>query len=64
VTGESLNKLIDARRGDIEAVKYAEAVGVDADAFDAGTWPPGYNLDQAEALVRRGLQELELLTLP
>lgn len=64
VTGKQLDDLIDARRGDIEAVKYAIAVGVDPEAIDAGTWPPGYDLDQAEALVQRGLDELALLTLP
>lgn len=62
--GSSLSGLLEARRGDIEAVKYAVANGVDADAIDAGTWPPGYDLDQAEDLVRRGLEELALLTLP
>lgn len=64
VTGQQLEDLIDARRGDIEAVKYAIAVGVDSDAIDAGTWPPVYDLDRAEALVQRGLDELALLTLP
>lgn len=64
VTGDPLNKLIDARRGDIEAVKYAIAGGVDEDAIDAGTWPPGYDLDQAQALVKRGLDELAMVTLP
>jgi hypothetical protein len=61
---QQLDALIDARRGDIEAVKYAIDVGVDSDAIDAGTWPPGYDLDRAEALVRRGLDELALLALP
>lgn len=64
VTGQQLEDLIDARRGDIEAVKYAIAAGVGSDAIDAGTWPPGYDLDRAEALVQRGLDELSLLTLP
>lgn len=64
VTGVSLDRLIDTRRGDIEAVKYAIETGVNADAIDAGTWPPGYDLDQAESLVQRGLDELALLTLP
>lgn len=61
---QQLQALIDARRGDIEAVKYAIENGVDPDAIDAGTWPPGYDLDQAEALVQRGLDELALLVLP
>ncbi|MGV7301742.1 queuosine biosynthesis protein queC [Mycobacterium kansasii] len=64
VTEEQRHKLIDARRGDIEAVKYAIANGVDPDAIDAGTWPPGYDLDQADDLVQRGLNELAMLTLP
>ncbi len=64
VTRQNLRDLIDARRGDIEAVKYAIDSGVDSDAIDAGTWPPGYDLEQAEAVVRRGLGELALLTLP
>ncbi|KAA1426868.1 queuosine biosynthesis protein queC, partial [Mycolicibacter arupensis] len=40
------------------------AGGVDANAIDAGTWPPGYDLDRAENLVQRGLDELAMLTLP
>ena len=61
---QQLQALINARRGDIEAVKYAIDAGVDPGAIDAGTWPPGYDLDQAEGLVQRGLDELALLTLP
>lgn len=64
ITGQPLQTLIDARRGDIEAVKYAIDTGVNADAIDAGSWPPDYDLDRAEALVQRGLDELALLTLP
>lgn len=61
---QQLQALINARRGDIEAVKYAIDAGVDPSAIDAGTWPPGYDLDQAEGLVQRGLDELGLLALP
>jgi hypothetical protein len=61
---QQLQALINARRGDIEAVKYAIDAGVDPGAIDAGTWPPGYDLDQAESLVQRGLDELALLALP
>ena len=64
VSGQQLQDLIDKRRGDIEAIKYAIEGGVDPDAIDAGTWPPGYDLDQAEALVQRGLDELAGLVLP
>lgn len=64
ITGHQLQGLLDARRGDIEAVKYAIDGGADSDAIDAGTWPPGYDLDGAEALVQRGLDELALLSLP
>ena len=64
ITGQQRQKHIDARRGGIEAVKYAIAAGMDADTIDAGTWPPGYDLDRAEELVQRGLDELALLTLP
>ena len=64
VGGQQLQALIAARRGDIEAVKYAIGVGVGPDAIDAGTWPPGYDMDRAEALVQRGLDELALLDLP
>lgn len=64
VTGQQLQDLIDKRRGDIEAVKYAIISGVNPDDIDAGTWPPGYDLDRAEALVQRGLDELALLELP
>ncbi|BCP02621.1 queuosine biosynthesis protein queC [Mycobacterium paraintracellulare] len=64
IAQDQRHKLIEARRGDIEAVKYAIASGVDPDAIDAGTWPPGYDLDRAEHLVRRGLDELAMLALP
>lgn len=64
VSGQQLQDLIDARRGDIEAVKYAIEGGVDPNSIDAGTWPAGYDLDRVEALVQRGLDELALLTLP
>ncbi|MDT7766913.1 MAG: hypothetical protein QOC63_6333 [Mycobacterium sp.] len=64
VAQEQRAKLIDKRRGDIEAVKYAIANGVDPNAIDAGTWPPGYALDRVEDLVQRGLDELAMLTLP
>ena len=59
-----LAELIDARRGDIEAVRYAIEAGVDADAIDSGTWPPTYDLDRVEDLVQRGLDELAMLELP
>lgn len=64
ISGQNLQDLIDARRGDIEAVKYAIEAGADPNSIDAGTWPPGYDLDRAEALVQRGLDELALLSLP
>lgn len=64
LSGENLDALIDARRGDIEAVRYAVEAGVDPDAIDAGTWPLDYDLDRAENLVQRGLDELSLLNLP
>jgi len=64
LSGKNLKQLIDARRGDIEAVKYAIERGVDSDAIDAGTWPNGYDLDRVESLVQRGLDELALLPLP
>jgi hypothetical protein len=64
IGGQQLQELVSKRRGDIEAVKYAIDAGVTSDAVDAGTWPPGYDLDRAEALVQRGLDELALLELP
>lgn len=64
LTGAHLDDLINARRGDIEAVKYAVEAGVDPDAIDSGTWPLDYDLDRAEDLVQRGLSELGLLNLP
>ncbi len=64
ISGQNLQDLLDARRGDIEAVKYAIEAGVDPNSIDAGTWPPDYDLDRAEALVQRGLDELALLSLP
>jgi hypothetical protein len=62
--GQQLQDLISKRRGDIEAVKYAIGASVAPDAIDAGTWPPGYDVDRAEDLVQRGLDELALLDLP
>ena len=64
LTGINLQDLIDARRGDIEAVRYAVEAGVDSSAIDAGTWPLDYDLDRTEHLVQRGLDELGLLDLP
>lgn len=64
ISGTHLSDLIDARRGDIEAVRYAIEAGVDVDAIDSGTWPPDYDLDRVESLVQRGLDELALLELP
>lgn len=64
IGGQNLQDLLDARRGDIEAVKYAIEAGVDPNSIDAGTWPPDYNLDRAEGLVQRGVDELALLSLP
>jgi 7-cyano-7-deazaguanine synthase in queuosine biosynthesis len=64
ISGTHLSDLIDARRGDIEAVRYAIEAGVDVDAIDSGTWPPDYDLDRVEDLVQRGLNELALLELP
>lgn len=64
ISGTNLSDLIAARRGDIEAVKYAIEARVDPDAIDSGTWPATYDLDRAENLVQRGLDELALLDLP
>jgi hypothetical protein len=64
ISGTHLSDLIDARRGDIEAVRYAIEAGVDVNAIDSGTWPPDYDLDRVEDLVQRGLDELALLELP
>lgn len=64
IGGRNLKDLIAARRGDIEAVRYAIEAGVDVDTIDSGTWPPDYDLDRAEDLVQRGLNELALLDLP
>ncbi len=64
VAEDQRRQLIEARRGDIEAVKYAVTGGVSSDAIDAGTWPPGYDLDRVEDLVQRGLDELGMLSLP
>ena len=64
LAGTNLQGLIDARRGDIEAVRYAVEAGVDSSAIDAGTWPLDYDLDRTEQLVQRGLDELGLLDLP
>lgn len=64
ISGQNLQDLLEARRGDIEAVRYAIEAGVDPNSIDAGTWPPDYDLDRAESLVQRGLNELALLSLP
>lgn len=64
LTGTSLDELVGRRRSDIEAVRYATAVGVDDDQIDAGTWPPDHDLDATADLVRRGLDELAAVALP
>ncbi|WP_286278617.1 queuosine biosynthesis protein queC [Naasia aerilata] len=64
LTGSNLDRLVDARRGDIEAVKYAIQIGVDINGIDSGTWPADIDLDRVEDLVKRGLNELALLDLP
>ncbi|MBY4108373.1 7-cyano-7-deazaguanine synthase [Rhodococcus fascians] len=64
ISGAHLSDLVNARRGDIEAVRYAIEAGVDIDAIDSGTWPADYDLDRVESLVQRGLDELAMLELP
>lgn len=64
LTGTDRDKLLAARRGDIEAVRAASAAGVDTAAIDAATWPRGFDLDRAEDLVGRGLAELGAVPLP
>jgi hypothetical protein len=64
ISATHLSDLVNARRGDIEAVRYAIEAGVDVDAIDSGTWPADYDLDRVESLVQRGLDELALLELP
>ncbi len=64
LAGDSLAMLLARRRSDVEAVSYGIASGVDDDVIDSGTWPPGYDLDAAADLVRRGLAELAAVPLP
>jgi hypothetical protein len=64
LTGSGLADLIGRRRSDIAAVRYATAAGVDDDQIDAGTWPPGHDLDATADLVRRGLAQLAAVPLP
>ncbi|UGQ55402.1 queuosine biosynthesis protein queC (plasmid) [Rhodococcus qingshengii] len=64
LSGAKLDELVNARRGDIEAVRYAIEAGVDTNAIESGTWPADYDLDRVQDLVTRGLAELALLELP
>lgn len=64
LTGTDKDRLIAARRGDVEAVRAASKAGVDPATIDAATWPPGFDLDRAEHLVERGLAELGAVPLP
>jgi len=64
LSGTQFDELVSARRGDIEAVRYAIEAGVDTNAIESGTWPAYYDLDRVEDLVARGLAELALLELP
>lgn len=64
VTGPARDALIQRRRSDIEAVRYAAVAGVDEDLIDGGTWPPDQDLDATSDLVRRGLAELASVPMP
>lgn len=64
LTGSARDALIQRRRSDIEAVRYAVAAGVDEDLIDGGTWPPDQDLDATSDLVRRGLAELAAVPMP
>lgn len=58
LTGEARLELLQRRYSDRAAISYATARGIDDDAIDAGTWPPGTDLDAISDLARRGLAEL------
>lgn len=58
LSGDARLELLERRYSDRAAMIYARARGVDDDAIDAGTWPPGADLDEVSDLARRGLAEL------
>ena len=64
LTGANLKELIRRRQDDIDAVTYATADPVEDQLIDAQTWPDGYDLDAAQQLVQRGLDELAAVPLP
>jgi 7-cyano-7-deazaguanine synthase in queuosine biosynthesis len=64
MTGSGLAQLVRRRQDDIDAVRYGTARPVDEDLIDSQTWPDGYDLDAASALVQRGLDELAAVPLP
>lgn len=58
LAGDARLELLERRYSDRAAMSYASARGIDDDAIDAGTWPPGADLDEISDLARRGLAEI------
>jgi 7-cyano-7-deazaguanine synthase in queuosine biosynthesis len=63
LTGDARLELLERRYSDRAAISYATTRGIDDDAIDAGTWPPGADLDEISELARRGLAELGKVSL-
>lgn len=65
LNGESRQRLIRHRQGDITAVRYAREKPLTvADIIALGPYPPSFNYDTALDLCNRGLSELREVTLP
>ena len=64
MTGSDRTELIRRRQGDLDAILYATGEPVDDDLIDSQTWPSGFDLDAAQALAQRGLDELAAVPHP
>lgn len=58
LAGNAREELLQRRFSDRAALSYAIARGIDDDEIDAGTWPPGSDLDAISDLASRGLAEI------
>ncbi|WP_269940103.1 queuosine biosynthesis protein queC [Arthrobacter sp. HY1533] len=58
LVGNAREELLQRRFSDRAALSYAIARGIDDDEIDAGTWPPGSDLDAISGLAARGLAEI------
>lgn len=64
-SGGGLSRLVQARREDLAAIRYATKHGFEEDhILAAGMWPTGTDFDKIVDICERGRQELKLVRLP